>query len=422
MAPRRPRPCTSERVYPRSVPSPRLAPRALSVLVLVAACHPEPPLVAQVPGTPSAAVAARTASSAAPVASPRLQPEQPALPEPIQLGGGASVTLRPRGSALIELTLQRGQLPPSVVVEVERRPEAVGGAQRDSFDPGGHPLLHTTTMGPAYLYRARGGGDWSKEVAVRIAEPTTPPPAPTALDVEAVSPYVARVAWQADEQEVAGFEIQVDKDEKFVRAALANPFDRAFLLHGRVPDRRYTLRVRAFNARGASLPTEPVTITMPTSFEPANLPPLRRCEAGVPLAPSGSPGCDPDPLQLEAGEGRILYNLPIRGNGCRRRLVGRYQGCMREFGAFELQADVVAVPAWFDQGWPLLLAVAGAGEYVGAQIWTLRFSEGRYLKVDETEYCGERWPEADELHVGVEEEELVRCSPPFEPCQVDYPF
>jgi hypothetical protein len=350
-----------------------------------------------------------------------LLPQPP--PETIPLGSDALVTLRPRGSALIELTLDRGQLPESAVVEVERRPEGTGSPRQDHFAKGEHSIFHTTTLGPMYLYRARAGGEWSAEISVRVPVPTSPPQAPAAVHLQAANPYVARVTWQADESDVAGFELQWKKDNAFTRIALANPYEREFVLHGRIPGQNLTVRVRAFNARGASSPSEPATVTMPTEFEPGPLPPLGRCEPGLPKPSKKPRGCGLEINPITISETRTLYDVPSPRLGCTRRLMGDYQGCLRLFGTFELQAQVVPVPDGSDEGWPLLLGVAGAGEYVGGQIWTIRFHDGRYLNVDEALYCGERWPEADELRVGIaEDEDPTQSTPPFEKCQVDYPF
>jgi hypothetical protein len=72
-----------------------------------------------------------------------------------------------------------------------------------------------------------------------------------------------------------------------------------------------------------------------------------------------------------------------------------------------------------DEGWPLLHAIAGAGQLVGAQIQTLQFGHGRYTVVDEAHVCGEGEQDADKPTIGSVHDDLESCSPPFESCQRD---
>jgi hypothetical protein len=221
---------------------------------------------------------------------------------------------------------------------------------------------------------------------------------------------------------VAGFELQVKVNEVFVRAVLVDSTMREVIHHLRLPGEPLTYRVHAFNAAGASPPSPVVTITLPermdsTSAKPAAMGP---CIAPVKRAPKSS-GCDPEILTLDGGTGHVVSNVPGAGNGCMRHLVGEYGGCTRELGVFALQADVVVVKGHSDEGFPLLHAIAGAGQYVGASIQTLRFSHGRYTVADEAHTCGES-PAPDSAGgptAGVVTDDLSGCKPPFATCQRD---
>lgn len=236
-----------------------------------------------------------------------------------------------------------------------------------------------------------GGADASATV-------TPPPPPPSALTARPESPFAARLSWVTDARDAAGFEIQMKVGDDFVRAALVGPTERAYVHHLLVPGQRLTYRVRAFHAGGASAPSPVASLTMPERVAPvspgAKPPPMGPCVAPVRQAPRSS-GCDPEISTLKGENGRVLSNVPGAGNGCARHLMGEYAGCTRELGVFELQADIVVVPGHFDEGWPLLHAVAGAGQYTGAQIHTLRFTKGRYVIADEAHVCGESPEGAD---------------------------
>lgn len=423
-------------------------PALIAASTVVAACSPAklPVREGSPPPSAPASVTETLAPDAGGASIPRTSPAPEAIgeePEPrtIALEGAPAVTIRLIGAALIEVRLAAEGDDPGEwkTIEVERRatPEAVGGAkpQTETFTrpvvtahrshDGQEPArraLQTAKPGMTYRYRARSAGPWSEEVTLRVPEPAAVPPAPASATAQAQSPFAVRVSWEATGQRTAGFEVQVKQKDSFVRAALVNPTARQFVHHLRVPGEVVSYRVRAFNSRGASAPTPEVTLTMPvkTGAEATALPPLGRCVPAVRDAAPNSGGCNPGIDTLEAGDGRVLYNVPTAGNSCRRRLVGKYKGCLRELGAFDLQADVVAVPAWSDEGWPLLHAVAGAGQYVGAAIKTLQFVQGRYVVVDTAGFCGDRPPDADDLHVGVESSDLAASFPPFEDCQSDF--
>jgi hypothetical protein len=339
----------------------------------------------------------------------------------IALKDAPLVTIRLLGAALIEVTLaERAQ------VEVKRRASSPGAVeQRDAFGNEdrleNRRLLHTARPGATYRYRARSSGsDWSDPVTLRAPAPTAPPRAPSGLTARAETPFAVRLAWEASVRATAGFEILTEHRGQFVRAALVDPTERDFVHHLRVPGRHYRYRVRAFNSAGASEPTPEATITMPAPAQApkAKLPAMGPCVQPVVQAPQSS-GCNPEIEELYAENGRVVFSVPGAGNGCERHLMGDYAGCRRRLGVFTVQADITAVPDWSDEGWPLLHAIAGAGQYVGASIETLRFTRGRYLVVDVAQYCGDGPSDRNELIHGVVDGDPARSFPPFEQCQLD---
>ena len=244
------------------------------------------------------------------------------------------------------------------------------------------------------------------------------PLAPRSLTAKAVSPFAVRLAWDADAAGARGFEIQIQVGAGFVRAGLVDPTKREFLHHLRLPRQVITYRVRAFNSQGVSEPSSVATLTMPERVEVpgAKVAAMGPCVPMPTKAPPSS-GCDPDISRLDANTGRVVFNVPGAGNGCMRHLMGEVAGCTRELGVFELQADIVIVKDHMDEGWPLLHAIAGAGQYAGAHIQTLRFSRGGYTIVDEARVCGESEPGAKDPKQGIVSDDLERCSPPFDSCQ-----
>lgn len=352
----------------------------------------------------------------------------------IPLEGGSSITLRPVGAALIELTLEAATADSGSWrrVEIERRraPAADAGetTQRDAFerppagsrDRGWKRRLHAAVSGATYAYRARSAGAWSTEVTVRAPAPSGPPGAPRSVRVDAVTPFAARIAWDAETRGVAGFEVLARPSDApdFTRVALLGPEARELVHHMRVPGERLDYRVRAFNGRGPSAAVAGAAFTMPTGPDPTSRDAraMGPCVAPV-RAPPKSAGCNPSVETLDDGTGHAVTNAPSAGDGCRRRLLGTYAGCTRELGVFELQADVVAVPGHADEGFPLLRAVAGAGQYVGARVQTLRFARGRYVVADEAALCGENDPDDTAPTTGTVDDDVTRSSPPFAACQ-----
>lgn len=220
--------------------------------------------------------------------------------------------------------------------------------------------------------------------ASAAAAPAVGPSAPTAVTAMAESPYAARITWGSDGK-ASGFELEATVDGEVTRVARVDAAKRAFVHHLRLPRQRIVYRVRAVDAQGASAPAEAI-ITMPAHTAVARPLPMPPCVPMPKKAPA-SQGCDPEIETLE-GEGRVLSSVPGAGDGCKRHLLGEYQGCTRDFGAFTIQADVKAVKGHANEGFPLLHAVTSAGAE-GAHVDTLRFANGRYAMVDRAVICGE---------------------------------
>ncbi len=344
----------------------------------------------------------------------------------IALEDAPLLTVRALGPSLIELTLSDRAPAAWKTVEVERRVASEEPRQHDKFEQSTgrlrvvapHRHVHSAKPATTYAYRARTTGPWSPEVIVRTAAPGGPPPGPTSFDAKATTPFAVRLSWEADAQMVAGFEIEVASDgNPYVRAALVDATVREFVHHHRLPKREYSYRVRAFNGLGPSArsPVVPVTTPEHGRLESAARPP---CE---PL-PKASPNMPHDVVNHRGG--KSLYSVPDRTNPLKRHLFGEYEGCFRDFGAFELQdPSIVAIEDYVDEGFPLVRGVAGAGEFVGAQLHTMRFSRGRYTLVDIANFCGSPAPDRDpaDPSVGTEAgDDLSAHAPPFEKCQRDF--
>jgi len=253
---------------------------------------------------------------------------------------------------------------------------------------------------------------------LHVPVPSAPPRAPISLTARAESPFSVRLAWESSARSVAGFELELKVNGAFVRAALLDPNERAYEHHYRLPGQTLEYRVRSFNARGASAPTAVAAITTPGMKGPANPPATGACVPAV-KKPPPSTGCNPELETLTGASGNVVSNVPSRGDGCARRLMGKYKGCTREFGVFTFQADVVVVPGYDTEGWPLLHAVAGAGQYVGANLKTLGFSGGRYTIVDDAHVCGDSRNDSEDATTGIVSDDIRACAPPFDDCQRD---
>lgn len=238
---------------------------------------------------------------------------------------------------------------------------------------------------------------------------------PSSVTARAETPFAARIAWEARSAPGAGFEVQMKAAGDFVRVALVDPTERTFVHHQRLPRESLEYRVRAFDASGASPPSPVASVTMPAATSPPKPLPIGPCIPRPKKAPPSS-GCNPDIDTIDEGNGHVVLNVPGAGDGCQRHLVGEYRGCTRELGVFWLQADVTVAKGHETEGWPLLHAIAGAGQYVGATIQTLQFSAGRYHLVDEAHICGDTDPNANAKD-GRVDEDLRLCRPPFPRCQ-----
>ncbi len=93
------------------------------------------------------------------------------------------------------------------------------------------------------------------------AAPTEAPAAPTALTATPDGPFRIELKWQNRSQNEYGFEVQKRTPLGDVRVGLANPHDSSFVVHGRPPQSSTTYRVRSFNPRGVSLPSNDATAT-----------------------------------------------------------------------------------------------------------------------------------------------------------------
>ncbi len=342
---------------------------------------------------------------------------------------GPAVVVRALGSALLEVSVEAGS--GSKTVEVERHARSGGVAQKEIVEAkraakAAATSLHAANPGEEYVYRARvGGGAWSTEETIRLPVSRRPPPPPTDVTAVAETPYAVRVSWKAETRPVTGFEVLVAKDDGAeISAGLVTPTERGFVLHLRVPGRGYTHRVRAFNDRGASAASPPARVTMPlrdpgapakVTLPPCKPLPKERDESkgafGMPRVDVGIPGGPP------------LYNDPGPRDGAERHFFGKVDGCFRELGVFQLQADVRTVDGVDDDGFPLLHAIAGAGSFVGAQLFTLRYVGGRYKKVDEASFCGEHYPDLvtdPRVPQDPAGSDVTSFRPPFGTCQIDF--
>lgn len=240
---------------------------------------------------------------------------------------------------------------------------------------------------------------------------------PTSVTAAATSPFAVRVAWVGGPGRAVGHAIEVEMNGKFILASVVAAAEGDYEHHHRLPGRSYSYRVRTFDEKGVSPPSPVARVTTPERSAPV-------IDKKYPSACTRlPPATDPSklagrPRQVHKGPGgKPVHDDPEPTNAFRRRFFGEYQGCMRELGVFELQADVSVVEGFEDEGFPLLRAIAGAGQE-GAQILTLRFERGRYRVVDEALFCGERSDSPSGANLG-SEGDLTGFTPPFARCQRD---
>jgi hypothetical protein len=298
---------------------------------------------------------------------------------------------------------------------------ALGACSRGTPDAQVKPVAPASAPSPPSPPSRPSTGEAAPEAAATMSPPTAPT-APRTLSAQATSPFAVTVQWSADEGAATGFAIDVERNGSFVLAAVLGGTARRWTHHHRLPGGTYEYRVRAFHARGVSLPSTAVKVTTPVRSAASGKltrPPCTRLPKAAPAATLvGRPR-----EVLTAPGGPALYDDPDPSSPLRRHLFGTYEGCVRELGAFDLQADVTAVPGIVDEGFPLLHAIAGAGQYVGASILTLRFAQGHYSVVDEARFCGEPAPDGDAADptLGTEgaPSDLTTWTPPFRDCQRD---
>ncbi len=260
------------------------------------------------------------------------------------------------------------------------------------------------------------GGAAPEEVDAGASGPTLPAPSRVAAPAESAFAVEVSWEWPPGSAPVNGFEVLAVRSKGEGRLGLANPKERAFHVHRLRPEDRLEVRVRAFDAHGGSRPSESVVVvTEKIGPKRASPPfPLPRCVPQVKTAPPTTGGCNHGLDVLDATTG--LVNVPSASDACLRRLLATYKGCTRELGAFHLQADVSEVSGYPSEGFPLLHAIAWAGEHAGAQILTLRFEQGRYTVADSAVICGEPNPDPPEGS-GTVDPDVAKCRPPFEACQ-----
>lgn len=413
---------------------------ALGIAVALAACRrsssppPRSESVVTVEAAPSASIAVSAVADAAP--PPVVIRDEREETKTIAVPGGPAVTVRTLGSAYLEVSVSRSDKSRWSELELERWPD---GADTDAgaevvqrgaltrakkLHAGEDSVLHATKPGGAFVYRARTkGGVWSEPIVIHSPDPSAPPAAPTGFHVRAESSFAARLDWTAPAAKVpslAGFAIEGRKvgQKEFVRVALVNPSTTAWTHHHLLPRNQVEYRVRAFNARGGSPPTEAVAIELP---EKLDAPGTKKSARGG-CAPAPPPGANPNgpcmPLDTVTtlASGAPLLNAPGTANPCDRHLFAPYGGCNRLLGHFMLQAEMSPVEGYADEGFPLLHAIAGAGQFVGANILTLRFEKGVYYEADNAFVCGENPPWTEMPTLGYRDAELGSSVPPFEEC------
>ena len=271
-----------------------------------------------------------------------------------------------------------------------------------------------------YKARAESGSSrdadsaWSETVEVTTsAAPADAPAAPTALTATPDGPFRIVLKWQNRSQNEYGFEVQKRTPHGDVRVGLANPHDSSFVVHGRPPQSRTTYRVRAFNPRGVSLPSNDATATTPSvtkqgeSTEEIVEPCTTRAEVMESILSEDPEGSDRQPRVEKLGgplDLELLADPALCGNAnCSWEVYGVYRGCYRRLGdAFgvghKLLNPVSDAP---------LLLVIGHMSASDSSAAILEFMHGKFEGVDSYGHC--EGPG----------ENLLALSPPFDSCQED---
>jgi hypothetical protein len=273
-----------------------------------------------------------------------------------------------------------------------------------------------------YRYKARAESGtsrdadsaWSETVeVVTPAAPTDSPATPTALTATADGPFRIELRWQNRGQNEYGFEVQKRTSSGYVRVGLANPHDTGFVVHGRQPLTRSTYRVRAFNPRGVSLPSNDAAATTPAVTEHGESAehPLEPCTtraAALESILSEDPqGPDRQPRVEKLGGAldlELIADPALCGNAnCSWEVYGLYGGCYRRLGdAFGVGHRLL------DRGSSApILIVIGHMSASDSSASILKLARGRFEGVDSYGHC--EGPG----------DNLLALSPPFDSCQED---
>jgi hypothetical protein len=258
---------------------------------------------------------------------------------------------------------------------------------------------------------------WSEAVRVATpAEPTAPPAPPAALTALPNGPFQIELRWLDRSDNEYGFEVAKRTPEGYVRVALVNPNMTSFVIHGRPPQSESTYRVRSFNPRGVSTPTNEAKATtgaLTDSAEGTNRslgPCTTRAGAiqdvlskdGESEGPSRTPRIETlgGVLGLE-----LIADPALCGNAnCAWEIYGSYRGCYRRLGdAFGVGHKLVAETP---SNLPVMIDI-GHMSARDSSVTILQFTEGRFVAVDSYSHC--EGPGED----------LLALSPPFESCQED---
>lgn len=345
--------------------------------------------------TPIASADAATSSARAPVPAPVAVFEDAGERATLDLGHGLTLDIHPAGPALIVVDLKEPTPKPKwKKVFIERR--LIGGTgptQAEDIQNFGlerSSTRHSAEPGQRFTYRAKldETGPW-KEANIRLAEPKTPPPPPKNVVATPETPWSINLSWEVDVRAVAGIEVDVQDGKDWKLLAIVNPDESKFSHGYRVPKQSSRYRVATFNRNGKSAFVETATVTTPEKASKPRPPkPLPRCTKLPP----------PSDVSTGLGDARVQEEPELwsfaggPGGAAPRRLFGRYQGCLREMGTFDLQGDTLTTvrpDTEPTEGFPVLVGIMGAGYYAGAQLGTYAFENGRYEEVDVELFCGE---------------------------------
>jgi len=290
-------------------------------------------------------------------------------------------------------------------------------------DPGAHwEGVDGVLPSGTYRYKAKAvsgssreaDSTWSEIVVVTTpAAPTEATAAPTALTATPDGPFRIVLEWQNQSRNEYGFEVQKRTARGDVRVGLANPHDTAFVVHGRPPQSRTTYRVRAFNPRGISLPTNDATATTsPVSDHEdsgAELaePCTTRAQALQSILSEDPDGTDRQPRVEKLGGAldlEVIADPALCGNAnCSWEAYGLYRGCYRHLGDAFGVGHKLLNPA---SGAPLLLVIGHMSAFDSTAA-VLQLVHGKFEGLDSYGHCD--GPGSD----------LRALSPPFDSCQED---